>query len=294
MNKRAIEKSSSERSDRDGRRHAASAREGRTGGFTLIELLVVIAIIAILAGLLLPALAKAKQKAQAVQCINNEKQLVLGWLMYANDNQDHLVPNGDLAAQPTSATDPRLQPGGSLAQWCPGNMQGPSAIQISYIQAGLIYPYVNNVNVYKCPADRTVYPIGSSLGQPRVRSMSMNCWMDPLNIWVASAANGVNIFRKLGDLIKPGASTTFIFIDENPNSIDDGYFAVNILTPTTWVNAPATYHNHAGGLSYADGHAEIKKWTDSKVLGDSVGSNFACDPGSPDCGWLQFRATSLQ
>ncbi len=132
-------------------------------------------------------------------------------------------------------------------------MTAPSAISIPYIQAGLIYPYVNNAGVYKCPADRTVFPIGSPLGQPRVQAC-LWCWFIR---WISGfpARPLVSMFPKTGDLNIPGPSTTFVFIDGEPNSIDDGYFAVNILQTNFWVNTPATYHNHAGGLSYADGHA---------------------------------------
>jgi len=127
-------------------------------GFTLIELLVVIAIIAILAAMLLPALAKSKQKAQGIACINHLKQLTLGFVMYSTDNNEFIVPNGSESEQPTMSTDPRLQPGGMWAQWCAGRMDNPAAVDPTFIQAGLIYPYVNTVNVYRCPADHSLYP----------------------------------------------------------------------------------------------------------------------------------------
>ncbi|MDB6068007.1 MAG: hypothetical protein JWR26_4215 [Pedosphaera sp.] len=262
------------------------------GGFTLIELLVVIAIIAILAGLLLPVLAKAKQKANAITCINNQRQLMLAWTMYANDNHDSLVPNGEKGNQVSSPTDPSLQPGGANAQWCPGWMQDASAVNVAFIQAGLIYPYINNFAVYKCPADKSKYPLNTAFGQPRVRSMSMNAWMNPIRIWQGEM--NVKTFRKQNDINGPGPSQAFVFIDENPYAIDDGYFVCDLNQPNFWVNVPATYHNNAGGMSYADGHAEIKRWTDSKALTDKVGSNFAADPNSQDCNWLQQRATGRQ
>jgi len=263
-------------------------------GFTLIELLVVIAIIAILAGLLLPVLAKAKQKAQAIQCINNERQLVLSWNMYYGDNQDRLVPNGALANQAGTASDPSLQPGGKNAQWCPGSMQSSSCADPTFIQAGLVFPYNHNVNLYHCPGDKTSY-----FGRAKVRSVSMNCWLSPLWIWpngIAAASSPVNIYMKSSDLNIPGTSKLIVLIDENPNSIDDAFFVdtPNQSTPpNSWVNAPATYHNNASGISFADGHSEIKKWSDPAVLKDPQ-SNFPPQDSGKDLTWILPRMSYMK
>src|ERR1035437_6016061 len=134
----------------------------RDQAFTLIELLVAIVIIAILAAMLLPALSKATQKAQAISCMNQLKQLTLGWIMYNGDNNGRLPPNGEQGEQPASATDPAYQPGGQYAQWCSGDMTKTALAtsQSNFIQNGLIYPYVKTVSVYKCPADQTVFKLG--------------------------------------------------------------------------------------------------------------------------------------
>jgi prepilin-type N-terminal cleavage/methylation domain-containing protein/prepilin-type processing-associated H-X9-DG protein len=267
-------------------------------GFTLIELLVVIAIIAILAAMLLPALSKAKQKAQGIQCISNLKQLGLAWIMYSGDTNGRLAPNGDENSEPGSSTDPLLQT--TLLQWCPGRMDtgAPTTDPTNtlLIAAGCIYPYVKQVSVYRCPADVSTATIfGRQM--PRVRSMSMNAWLAPIHVW-NSSANG-RIMHKESDLGIMGAVNVWLFMDENPYSINDGYMAEyppkgpNTGANLTWVDYPATYHNRAGGVAFCDGHAQIRKWTDPVVLGMKTAnpSPIAATPGCPDVSWLQNLTT---
>jgi prepilin-type N-terminal cleavage/methylation domain-containing protein/prepilin-type processing-associated H-X9-DG protein len=286
--------------------------KNRGNAFTLIELLVVIAIIAILAALLLPALARAKQKAQAVLCMNQFKQLTLAWIMYANDNTAKLVPNGNQATCPPGAgTWPGDFVGeGKFGQWAPGNMGTYSPLWTNYLQAGLIYPYVKDVRVYHCPADQTLVSLGGGLTRLTVRSYSMNCFLSPVVVaglpittyeWTGSGQGGTRSFFKETDLVRPGPSMTFVFIDECCK-INDAFFVSDPNQGLTtgagfqWQDGPATRHGNAGGLSYADGHAEIKRWTDANVLSLTPASTLPmpADIHSSDCGWLEERATTYQ
>jgi prepilin-type N-terminal cleavage/methylation domain-containing protein len=291
-------------------------QEYRARGFTLIELLVVIAIIAILAAMLLPVLRAAQLRAWATQCLSNEKQLTLAWITYANDNQDYLVPNRGLGGQPASfgvnpLTDPDLQSGGQYAQWCPGNIQ----VQIcaihynEWIQAGLLYPYSANINIYKCPADHTSVPRTAAPGLqlPSPRTYSMNCWIQAMDhsgntmgqAWLGIP--GYNVYTKLSSMLQPGPSQTWVFVEEAPLSIDDSFFAIdprmiNSSSPL-WYNSPAVLHGNSSEMSYGDGHVETKQWTDGNMIHDinpqsPPGENVPATPGNGDLAWLILRSTA--
>jgi prepilin-type N-terminal cleavage/methylation domain-containing protein/prepilin-type processing-associated H-X9-DG protein len=240
----------------------------RKQGFTLIELLVVIAIIAILAAMLLPALARAKAKAQTTACLNNQKQLQLCWQMYADDNGDRIIPN--LQNPPTTASG-----------WILGNMHNVNdATNIILIRTGLLFYYNNAIGIYHCPADVKPYN-GINV---RLRTYSMNCYMAGLDIGSEKQGlTGYHVNKKTTEIKHPNPSNAFVFTEEAEFSIDDGHFGFspdgspNQGPVNIWYNVPASYHNGAN-FSFADGHVSFRKWMDGTTK--TIAAIAATDPST--------------
>jgi prepilin-type N-terminal cleavage/methylation domain-containing protein len=261
---------------------ALSKGEPRASAFTLIELLVVISIITILAGMLLPVLGRSKQGAQGVQCLNNLRQMQLGWQLYTSDHGENYPYNPSMGINHMIVGEDYITPswvaGIMKMTATPDNTNTDKLIGADYARFGSIGGYIKNPGVYHCPGDKS---FDAGCGLPRVRSISMNGWINPGTTNPPDAAYWEQPFKKFTrstDFGHASPANIFVFVDERAESLNDGWFRSSVsgyksdgtvdFTALNYFDLPAIYHNFCSAFSFADGHNELHRWRGGNILDD--------------------------
>ncbi len=277
-----------------GLRSRAAGSHG--GAFTFVELLVVIGMVALGAAMLAPALARTRTASPALRCLNNARQMALGWTMYADDNSGLVAPNFDGTTAGQTPTTPAWVAG--WLDYTPTRPDNTNTLMLvdhnRYPNGAFLGPYVRDPAIFKCPADHSSIML-AQVSLPRVRSVSMNSYTgNTSRTWTSPSR--YTVCRKLSQILSP--AIMFVTLDEHEASINDGCFWTNPDTLYNLIDYPASYHGNAGGFSFADGHSEIHKWRDPRTYpvvqpGQTLPLNMLF-PGDTDVVWLAQHAVGAK